>query len=68
MRLMRESKMKNSERMVDILQSKLNEFSNQRGNIIYNSLGNHKRAASKHRSTSVSVADPRVYSILGKLH
>ena len=60
--------MKTSDRIADILANKLHEFGNKRGNIIYNSLGKHKRSISKHKETTTPVADPHVYNILGKLH
>ena len=62
------SRMKNSTRIADILQNKLHEHSNQRGNIIYNSLGTYRRNFTKHSGKDFAVADPKVYNILGKLH
>ena len=57
-------RLQNSTRIADILQHKLQESSNKRGNIIFNSLSGN-RMANKSMSP---VADPRVYSIIGKLH
>lgn len=61
---------KNSElnRLVDIFKNKLIENSNQRGNIILNSLAQHKRAYSHHSKNYTPVADPKVYRLIGKLH
>ena len=67
-RAMRKEKLAKSDRMCDILQNKLTERNNVRGNIIFNSLGDHRRTFTKHRDSSTPVADPKVYSILGKLH
>lgn len=57
-----------SNRMYDILDNKLQENANRRGNIIFNSLGSHKRADSKHSGNATPVADPKVYNLIGKLH
>ena len=57
-----------SNRMYDILENKLQENANRRGNIIFNSLGSHKRATSKHSGNTTPVADPKVYNLIGKLH
>ena len=59
---------RNSTRIADILENKLQEVSNVRGNIIYNSLGAYRRNTTKHHGTSTPVADPKVYQIIGKLH
>ena len=61
-------RIRNSSRFVDIFQNKLIENGNKRGNIIFNSLGQHKRERSKHAATTNPVADPKVYSVIGKLH
>ena len=60
--------MNTSDRLLDILENKLQEHNNVRGNIIFNSLGEHRRNFTKHRDSATPVADPKVYSILGKLH
>ena len=62
------NRIQNSKRVVDIFKNKLMENANQRGNIIFNSLGQHKRSFSKHQNTNMPVADPSVYRIIGKLH
>ena len=54
--------------MIDILENKLTERNNQRGNIIFNSLNQHKRSLTKHKDSTTPVADPRVYQLIGKLH
>lgn len=68
MRAQRKEKIAKSDRMCDILQNKLSEHNNVRGNIIFNSLGDHRRTLTKHWDSTTPVADPKVYSILGKLH
>lgn len=57
-----------STRIADILENKLQESSNIRGNIIFNSLGSYRRNHTKHSGTTTPVADPKVYQIIGKLH
>ena len=43
----RESRMKNSDKIANILENKLMEHANRRGNIIFSSLGRHKRKTGK---------------------
>ena len=61
-------RMENSDRIADILQKNLQCQSNQRGNIIFNSLTGKRRMKSRHAGSKTPVADPRVYSLIGKLH
>ena len=51
-----------SSRFVDIFKNKLSENNNRRGNIILNSLSQKKQGSSQ------PMADPKVYSLIGKLH
>ena len=55
-------------RLSVILKENLKNFKNKTGNIILNSLNEVKRATSRHSNTDTPVADPMVYSIIGKLH
>ena len=61
--------MQNSDKIANILENKLTEHANKRGNIIFSSLGKHKRKSTgKQTKTTNAWADPRVYSLIGKLH